>query len=91
MKVSFPCNACGACCRSPGGSALYEDLGRSDGVCQHLDEVPNLCRIYTDRPSICRVSDMYERFADRPTWPEYVALNVTACDELRARTRREGE
>ena len=55
---AFPCTACGACCRSLGGSSLYAGLDRGDGVCQHLDEGSNLCRIYEARPSAYRVSDM---------------------------------
>ena len=91
MKRTFPCNACGACCRSLAGVPLYAALDRGDGVCRHLDEGTNLCRIYADRPSICRVSDMYERYSDLLNWPEFVALNLKACDALRARIHSKGE
>ncbi len=91
MELVFPCTACGACCRSLGGSALYADFDRGDGVCRHLDDESNLCRIYDDRPSICRVSDMYKHFSAHLTWPEYVALNLQACSELRTRIDNQGE
>ena len=90
MNTAFPCNACGACCRNLRGAPLYADLDRGDGVCRHLDAESNLCRIYAARPSICRISDMYERFQDHLSWPEYVALNLRACDELRGRIHDEG-
>jgi len=82
---TFPCTACGACCRSLAGSPLYSELDRGDGVCRHLDERSNLCRIYEERPVICRVADMHGHFADRLSWPEFVELNLRACAELRAR------
>ncbi|WP_442900031.1 YkgJ family cysteine cluster protein [Gilliamella apicola] len=28
----------------------------------HFDEVTNLCKIYKDRPLICRVEDYYETY-----------------------------
>lgn len=90
MNPAFPCNACGACCRNLRGAPLYADLDRGDGVCRHLDAESNLCRIYATRPSICRTSDMYERFQGHLSWPEYVALNLRACDELRDRIHDEG-
>lgn len=91
MIDAFPCNACGACCRSLGGVSIYAELDRGDGVCRHLDDESNLCRIYAERPTICRVSDMYDRFFDHLSWPEFVTLNLKACEELRVRTSSEGE
>ena len=85
---TFPCTACGACCRNLGGAPLYARLDRGDGVRRHLDAGTDLCRIYETRPKICRVADMYEALADRLAWPEYVALNRRACRDLQARERR---
>lgn len=84
MQEAFPCTACGACCRSLGGSPLLAALDRGDGVCRHLDDGSNLCRIYDKRPEMCRVADMHQHFADRYSWPEFVELNLRACTELRA-------
>ena len=91
MSGAFPCNACGACCRSLGGVSIYAKLDRGDGVCRHLDDESNLCRIYVERPTICRVSDMYERFFSYLSWSEFVALNLKACEELRAKISSKGE
>lgn len=85
---TFPCTACGACCRNLGGAPLYARLDRGDGVCRHLDTGTDRCRIYETRPRICRVADMYEAFADRLAWPEYVEHNLRACRDLQARERR---
>ena len=35
------------------GSLLLAELDRGDGVCRHLNDKSNLCRIYDDRPPIC--------------------------------------
>ena len=83
-RDAFPCTRCGACCRKLAKSTLYAQLDRGDGVCRHLDLNANLCRIYETRPTICRVSDMFSAFSNHLSWPEYVALNLQACDELRA-------
>lgn len=66
-------------------------LDRGDGICRHLDEHSNLCGIYDERPSICRVANMYRHFADRFSWPEFVELNLRACTELRARVYLKGD
>lgn len=81
-RVPLQC-LCGACCRSLTGVPLYAALDRGDGVCRHLDEGSILCRIYADRPSICRVTEMYERYSDLLSWTEFVTLNLKSCDTLR--------
>lgn len=83
---TFPCIACGACCRNLKHSPFYADLERGDGTCRHLDIRTNLCRIYETRPKICRVTEMFEVFNDRLTWEEYVDLNLQSCHELRSIT-----
>ena len=85
----FPCIRCGACCRNLDKSPLLADLDRGDGVCRHLDTDSNLCRTYETRPKICRVSEMFSAFEEHMTWPEYVALNQQACQDLRARSYRD--
>ena len=83
---TFPCFACGACCRNLNHSPLYADLDRGDGICHHLDIRTNLCRIYEARPKICRVTEMFEAFNDHLTWEEYVDLNLQSCHELHSIT-----
>ena len=58
----FDCKQCGACCKIAGMIGLIRDkegnkVGqREDGACIHLDE-NNMCKIYEDRPDICRVNE----------------------------------
>ena len=44
------CTACGACCAAPDIAALGKPLGVP---CLHL-EAGCLCRVYLDRPAVCR-------------------------------------
>ena len=55
----FQCERCGACCRAIGRSVIYRHLDCGDGTCSHLDKDTNDCKIYHDRPIICRVEDAY--------------------------------
>lgn len=56
-ELHFECTQCGACCKLAGLAAGMVKLPfkiKSDGSCEHLDE-NNKCRIYENRPDICRV------------------------------------
>ena len=53
----FPCSKCGQCCKKVGLTPLAKDLDRGDGVCRHYDGATRLCRIYQERPLLCRVDD----------------------------------
>lgn len=59
--MSFPCTKCGACCRRVGSSPYSEHLAGRDGRCRHLN-ADNTCSIYEQRPDVCRVDLMLERF-----------------------------
>lgn len=78
----FPCDKCGECCRHIGGIAELADFDRGNGTCVNL--AGNICRIYGDRPLICRVDEMYERcFADEYSREEFYKLNLAVCQRLR--------
>jgi len=80
--MMFPCDKCGACCRSLHRSALYADLDRGDGICRYL--TGNLCSIYPQRPLLCRVEDSYHTFfSNALDWETYRRLNQEACVVLR--------
>lgn len=84
-REPFPCNACGECCRRVGNSAATADLSRGDGVCRHLDENTNLCRIYENRPLVCQVENYYVRHLQYAySWPEFVAINTALCAQFQA-------
>lgn len=83
MTLAFPCNGCGACCKSVGMAPEVAGFDRGDGVCRHFDDEASRCGIYENRPAICNVQQMYElRFKRDYAWPEYVALNLQACAGL---------
>lgn len=78
----FQCSACGICCTKLEGNEIYQDLDRGDGTCIHFDEESRLCKIYENRPLICRVDKMYEEyFTDKFSRKEYYQLNYSFCQK----------
>lgn len=54
-----------------------------DGSCSMLDE-NGLCKVYEDRPLICRVDDLYDKFyADKMSKEEFNQVTLQACDHLK--------
>ena len=83
MNEIFPCNNCGACCKSIRLSMQTAWLDRGDGVCRHFDNIQNTCTIYENRPEVCNVRVMYEQhYQSQFSWTEFVAVNQKACDAL---------
>lgn len=79
----FPCSKCGQCCRHVGSTPLGKDLDRGDGVCRHYDGATRLCRIYQERPLLCRVDEYYDRFLkDKMPREEWYRLNQEQCRKL---------
>ena len=88
LFTKFNCNGCGACCRSVGHLAPF--LASVDGVCVDLDTDTNRCKIYDDRPLICRVDDFYlEHLTSEMSMGEWYELNATACKELKEKSESE--
>ncbi len=80
---SFPCNKCGACCKSVSLSQETQFLDRGDGMCRHLNMLNNKCSIYEDRPDICRVDVQYHKhYKEHYGWEDFVHLNLTSCQIL---------
>ncbi len=83
MKEIFPCNSCGACCKSVQLSKLTANLDRGDGTCRHFDDAQNTCLIYDTRPDICNVQHTYEsHYKEIISWEKFIVLNQIACAEL---------
>ncbi|UXZ05860.1 YkgJ family cysteine cluster protein [Moraxella nasicaprae] len=81
--TTFPCTACGQCCRRIHLSEMTAFLDRGDGICHHLDCQTNLCQIYNDRPLVCRVEDYYKTYLiNQISWEEFVDINVQVCKNL---------
>jgi len=83
MSEAFPCNNCGACCKSIRLSTQTDWLDRGDGVCRYFDDQQNTCTIYENRPEICNVRVMYEKhYQSQFNWSEFVLVNQKACEAL---------
>lgn len=50
--MSWKCNRCGACCEVLPVMLLGK-------VCEHYDKENKLCKIYNERPDVCRVKHSY--------------------------------
>ncbi len=57
--MEFLCSQCGACCKNITGLGLPHN---GDGICAYLDRDNNMCSIYEERPEICRVEKIYEKY-----------------------------
>lgn len=85
--MDFPCTRCGACCRNVHLAKETKFLDRGDGCCTHFDGGTNLCRIYQDRPDICRVDVQFQQnYSQKMSWDMFCALNLEACKQLADRS-----
>lgn len=79
---SFQCDKCGLCCRNIGRIPQLREYDDGNGACKYLQN--NLCSIYEDRPEICRVDVMYDRyFREQYSKDEFYELNYEGCRELK--------
>ena len=82
-NVNFKCCACGECCRHIGHIEQLRNFDNGNGVCIHLNG--NLCDIYENRPEICRVDAMYEKyFSSIYSREEFYEINKKACDQMQS-------
>lgn len=78
----FNCDACGACCRHIDHIPQLSAFDDGSGACVHLNG--NLCDIYENRPVVCRVDVMYEKYySTQYTRDEFYKINEVACQELK--------
>lgn len=79
---SFQCDKCGICCRNIGRIPQLKEYDDGKGACKYLQN--NLCSIYEDRPEICRVDVMYDRyFRELYSKDEFYEMNYEGCRELK--------
>lgn len=82
--TKFPCEKCGACCRSVGH---LTELVSVNGVCVHLKE-DNTCDDYENRPFVCRVDDIYNTvFKRNMTRDRFHAWTREYCERLKKREK----
>lgn len=85
--MSFHCSQCGECCRHINLVPQLAEFDQGNGVCINLRG--NKCAIYENRPEICNVDLMYEKyFASTFSREEFYALNEVACRELSAKNAK---
>lgn len=79
----FFCDKCGLCCRNIAQVPQLKEFDNGQGVCRYL-LANNLCAIYENRPEICRVDVMYERYyKSKMTKTEFYKINTEVCDWLK--------
>lgn len=77
----FPCSKCGECCRHINLIPQLSEFDRGDGICIHLSG--NLCDIYEQRPEICRVDVMYQKYySEQYSRDTFYRLNMEVCSKL---------
>lgn len=81
---SFPCTACGLCCKKAGLVPNFPEPVNPDGSCSHLKD--NKCSIYETRPLICRIDEGWHSFSDeekkKMSLLDWYRLNSKACNDL---------
>jgi len=81
----FPCTRCGACCRNVHLAQETQTLDRGDGSCLHYDDESKLCRIYANRPAVCRIDEHYlGHYQSTMSWAGFIEINLQACEKLKA-------
>ena len=80
----FPCECCGACCKSIAGIFFAKNMVLPNGVCKFFDEDKNLCKIYSTRPIFCNVDAFYEKFlSEKISRQKFYDQVKNACKKLR--------
>ena len=79
----FPCEKCGACCRSIGTVAIAKDMALPNGICKFLNQQTNLCMQYETRPIFCNVDRFYEHLEEKfISRDEFYRRNKEICKLL---------
>ena len=76
----FTCSACGECCQHVGDVKEIESV---DGVCINYNPSTKLCKIYDNRPLICRVDEGHSKFFANMEIEEYYKANYEVCAKFR--------
>ena len=84
----FQCEKCGCCCQRVGEVFFARSMALPDGTCKHFDKDTNLCRIYNERPIICRVDDFYDKYlSDKMSREAFYRENKEACRQFQAQSK----
>ena len=79
----FPCSGCGLCCQNISNVAELQKFDLGNGICIHYDGFKNECKIYNERPDICKVDKMFElQYKAYFTKEEFYIENAKVCNSL---------
>ena len=80
--MTFPCTRCGLCCLNIQKIEALKDFNQGDGQCIHYDSTDG-CLIYRDRPLICRIESMYQKyFTGLMSKKVFYEENAKVCNAL---------
>lgn len=95
---NFPCTQCGQCCRmvrsmllfkeaiSPG-MAYYKEMNEfpykadARGACEKLT-TDGKCSVYDNRPDLCNIETIRQRYFDHLTTAEYYSVTAGHCNNM---------
>ena len=82
----FPCTNCGLCCQNISTIQELKELDLGNGVCKYFDFESKECKIYDDRPDICRVNKMFDiEYYQYFSKEDFYIENAKACNKLQER------
>ncbi len=82
MDVIYPhCSRCGTCCLHVDRVAVFSDMALPDGKCRYLSD-ENLCKIYQNRPNLCRAEYVYRIHYNHLSIEEYFKMMNSLCKQL---------
>lgn len=82
-ELTFPCTSCGLCCQNISNIEELKDYDLGNGICKHFDILNKNCKIYDDRPNICRVDTMFQlEYKKYFTKEAFYIENAKVCNAL---------
>ena len=85
--MGFFCSQCGECCKNIRHIPALAGHADKNGCCKYLKN--NLCTIYENRPEVCRVDLMYEKYySNKYTLQEFYTLNESICEILQNNAKK---
>ena len=79
----FPCTGCGLCCQNITNIEELKGYDLGNGICKYFDHISNQCKIYDNRPDICRVDKMFDLvYSKKFTQKEFYIGNAKVCNYL---------
>lgn len=79
----FPCTGCGLCCMHIDTINALKKFDLGNGICKNLNVKEKKCNIYSSRPLICRVDELYHKiFKAKFDIRYFYEKNADVCNQL---------